>query len=549
MLVAVETMARIGDFYFILLLSVATLSTVSARRKKFPPSGFQQDPEKHKHQQYEKLEAHKSRHGQRGAAIVPATFDSRRAWPNCTSLSLIRDQGHCGNCWAVSAASVISDRLCIASGQTDQTIISASQVAGCTDTSRTPQQRCEAGGDPANAYAFVASRGVCSGGMYNSSSGCIPYSVSPNESVPQQCETRCTNLNFGKTIDQDQFTIDSYWTNYARGILNQSGILDHMRNMQDDILHNGPITAAIYVYEDFQTWNASRGPYCLPPANATLLGAHAVRIIGWDRTLQGVTYWLISNSWGEDVGDHGIYWIEAGKNCLGIENFISAPIARLPSLCTTNSFCDRAINQAVRVWQKDPASPVFLFQDNCVLAVNLNATDGTMWPIGNAEPIAKAIIGAPPGPINKWMSYNNQVILISSTNDAALDWKTIDWPKSRKTTSVGGVAGTGIIAQTYAGSNLYTYYSDALKHIYLTKQNGNFTMEIDNRIDYLLTSVFRQVYSFLDLSGKQLMVFGTPVNTTSPETFVGTLAYPNANFTTFTWMTPITPLRNYLKCS
>ena len=30
---------------------------------------------------------------------IPASFDPRDKWPNCTSLSDIRDQGSCGSCW------------------------------------------------------------------------------------------------------------------------------------------------------------------------------------------------------------------------------------------------------------------------------------------------------------------------------------------------------------------------------------------------------------------------------------------------------------------
>lgn len=30
---------------------------------------------------------------------VPETFDAREQWPNCPSISDIRDQGSCGSCW------------------------------------------------------------------------------------------------------------------------------------------------------------------------------------------------------------------------------------------------------------------------------------------------------------------------------------------------------------------------------------------------------------------------------------------------------------------
>ena len=66
------------------------------------------------------------------------SFDARTKWPACTSIKTIRDQSACGmyyksaflksihndfvnlitsgSCWAVSAASAMSDRLCVQSG-------------------------------------------------------------------------------------------------------------------------------------------------------------------------------------------------------------------------------------------------------------------------------------------------------------------------------------------------------------------------------------------------------------------------------------------------
>jgi cathepsin B len=51
-------------------------------------------------------------------AEFPESFDAREAWPDCESVHEIRDQSTCGSCWAFGAAEAMSDRLCIASGQT-----------------------------------------------------------------------------------------------------------------------------------------------------------------------------------------------------------------------------------------------------------------------------------------------------------------------------------------------------------------------------------------------------------------------------------------------
>ncbi|VDM79352.1 unnamed protein product [Strongylus vulgaris] len=44
---------------------------------------------------------------------IPPSFDAREEWRECDSIKYIRDQSNCGASWAISAASAMSDRLCI----------------------------------------------------------------------------------------------------------------------------------------------------------------------------------------------------------------------------------------------------------------------------------------------------------------------------------------------------------------------------------------------------------------------------------------------------
>merc|ERR1719174_1332174 len=48
---------------------------------------------------------------------VPTQFDAREQWPDCATMRQIKDQGHCGSCWAFGAAEAFSDRICVALGR------------------------------------------------------------------------------------------------------------------------------------------------------------------------------------------------------------------------------------------------------------------------------------------------------------------------------------------------------------------------------------------------------------------------------------------------
>jgi len=53
--------------------------------------------------------------------------------------------------------------------------------------------------------------------------------------------------------------------------------------------------------------------------NASYLGGHAVKLIGWGEEY-GVPYWLMVNSWNSSWGDQGLFKIQRGTNECGIDN-------------------------------------------------------------------------------------------------------------------------------------------------------------------------------------------------------------------------------------
>ena len=88
-------------------------------------------------------------------------------------------------------------------------------------------------------------------------------------------------------------------------------------HIQMEIMKNGSVEAAFTVYDDFMSYKS--GIY--NPQSETVLGGHAVKIIGWG-VENGVKYWSIVNSWNEDWGEKGLFRYIRGINAGGMEEEI-----------------------------------------------------------------------------------------------------------------------------------------------------------------------------------------------------------------------------------
>ena len=135
------------------------------------------------------------------------------------------------------------------------------------------------------------------GGDYGDKKTCEPYLLPPCEhhvegSRPKcdkilptpKCSHKCTNQqidfkndkNYGKSYFRTKETVEAIKTELAK---------------------RGPMTAAFTVYDDFPLYK--EGVYQVTPGS-TVLGGHAVELIGWGSTDDGTEYWLIKNNWNTE---------------------------------------------------------------------------------------------------------------------------------------------------------------------------------------------------------------------------------------------------------
>lgn len=253
-------------------------------------------------------------------ADVPASFDSRTQWPKCESIKEVRDQSACGSCWAFAASEAMSDRVCISSGQTDQTRISSEDLAFCCTACGSG---CD-GGSPFASWDYFRSTGIVTGDLYGNDAWCKPYTLAPcahhvhsakypdcgGDELSPQCTKKC-NAAYHKSYNSDKrFGTRAYGVN-------------GVKNMMKEVSSNGPISVGINVFEDFLTYKT--GVY--QHTTGEYLGGHAVKILGYG-TEDGTDYWLVANSWNESWGDKGFIKFIKGKNGCGIESSGSAGLIK-----------------------------------------------------------------------------------------------------------------------------------------------------------------------------------------------------------------------------
>ncbi|RZC38107.1 Peptidase C1 and/or Propeptide C1 domain containing protein, partial [Asbolus verrucosus] len=222
----------------------------------------------------------------------PRSFDAREKWPRCESIKKIRTQGSydCSAGWAVTAAATLTDRTCTTTNGRVKFEFSADDILTCCKTCFRGDNGC-GGGDTFKAWQFWVKSGFVSGGEFGTGKlpfqGCKPYSETfMVKKRKTKCEHVCTNGKYRVSYEQDKHFGKSAY------MLSQD-----VKQIQDEIMTNGPVQASFKVYQDFYIY--SDGVYRHIVGNFS--GYHSLKLIGWgveNRT----PYWLAANVWGRGFG-------------------------------------------------------------------------------------------------------------------------------------------------------------------------------------------------------------------------------------------------------
>ena len=250
---------------------------------------------------------------------LPEEYDVRETY-NCKSFDVIRDQGHCGACWACATAEVISDLLCIKSGGKKQTIISDTYLlTNCQYCfNHTSEKKGCVGGIREYAFLFWILSGLPSGGLNGDKTSCFPYPFNSTEEV--DVEKVRKKLKFREKCDN---------IGASRAKLYGSGyrVLDNDETqIMKELYYNGPVTASFEVYNDFDSFpHENSSKIYEHDLESPKKDYHAIKIIGWGNEIingEKKPYWLCVNSWGKSWGINGTFKFRRGTNECKIESFV-----------------------------------------------------------------------------------------------------------------------------------------------------------------------------------------------------------------------------------
>lgn len=229
-------------------------------------------------------------------------------------LTPVRNQGECGACWAFAVCDMLSDRAMIASGGLFQHNLSVQQLLSCF-----APDGCD-GGSPEEASYWLSDTRTK---LFTEKK--VKYKQFKGGAV----SSKCPKNKSGYSVQVDQESVRSIVEYIDETGYDESILLSNIENMKKELYEGGPFYCAMAVYDDFFSYSGLK-PY-KPGKNATLIGGHAIEVIGYcepgedpREKFSETGYWICKNSWGKDWPTQttldGYFTIVMGRNICGIES-------------------------------------------------------------------------------------------------------------------------------------------------------------------------------------------------------------------------------------
>ncbi|KAI3789977.1 hypothetical protein L2E82_02785 [Cichorium intybus] len=218
-------------------------------------------------------------------AVLPLTQD----WRKTGIVTPVKNQGSCGSCWTFSTTGALEAAYAQAYGKSVS--LSEQQLVDCARDFN--NFGCN-GGLPSQAYEYI---------KYNG--GLDTEEAYPYTGKDGVCKYKAENAAV-QVIESVNITM---------------GAEDELKHAVGLVR---PVSVAFQVIAGFKQYTG--GVFTSDHCGSDPMDVnHAVVAVGYG-VENGVPYWLIKNSWGEDWGLNGYFKMEMGKNMCGVATCASYPV-------------------------------------------------------------------------------------------------------------------------------------------------------------------------------------------------------------------------------
>uniref|UniRef100_A0A7S2QDC9 Peptidase C1A papain C-terminal domain-containing protein n=1 Tax=Zooxanthella nutricula TaxID=1333877 RepID=A0A7S2QDC9_9DINO len=219
----------------------------------------------------------------RGGGALPESVD----WRDTEAVQPVRDQGHCGSCWAFASVAALEGAWWVATGE--PLALSEQQLVDCSSFG----SGCGSG-YPQGALTYLRRSPVCTRASY-------PYRAE---------DGLCTEANCTAGIPRGGVV--------GIKIVGSRSWPSSEEALMEAILQQPVVVAMDATDRAFQHYSGGIYNACHRMAILT----HVVVLVGYGAD-KGLTNWLIKNSWGTGWGEAGYFRLIRGGNTTGSDCGIS----------------------------------------------------------------------------------------------------------------------------------------------------------------------------------------------------------------------------------